>query len=50
MPDATPSRIRALAPALAVLALVLLAQLPLVLNPGYFSHDELQWAARAESG
>ena len=37
-------------PAVAVLALVLLAQLPLVLNPGYFSHDELQWAARAESG
>ena len=35
--------------ALAVLlfALVLLAQLPLILNPGYFSHDELQWAARA---
>jgi hypothetical protein len=23
-------------------------QLPLVLNPGWFSHDELQWAARAD--
>lgn len=32
------------APAL-VFALALLAQLPLILNPGYFSHDELQWAA-----
>ena len=30
---------------LLVCALVLLAQLPLILNPGYFSHDELQWAA-----
>ncbi len=29
--------------ALAVLAV----QLPLVLNPGYFSHDELQWLARS---
>ena len=47
MPDAATFRIRPLLPALAVLALVLLAQLPLVLNPGYFSHDELQWAARA---
>ena len=33
--------------ALCVFALALLAQLPLVLNPGYFSHDELQWAAMA---
>lgn len=31
---------------LLALALVLL-QAPLWLNPGYFSHDELQWAARA---
>jgi hypothetical protein len=31
------------------LALLLLAlQLPLILNPGYFSHDELQWWARAD--
>ena len=45
MPDATPFRLRSLLPAVSVLAAVLLAQLPLVLNPGYFSHDELQWAA-----
>lgn len=32
---------------LAVLAAVLLVQAPLILNPGYFSHDELQWAAFA---
>ncbi|MGI8561842.1 MAG: hypothetical protein ACR2J7_10530 [Luteimonas sp.] len=32
------------------LALVFVAQLPLVLNPGYFSHDELQWAVHAEAG
>jgi hypothetical protein len=32
---------------LAVLAAVLLVQAPLVFNPGYFSHDELQWAAFA---
>ena len=31
----------------AVFALVLLAQWPLVANPGWFSHDELQWAAAA---
>lgn len=35
-------------PALAVVfAGSLLLSLPLILNPGYFSHDELQWAARA---
>lgn len=28
----------------------LLVQLPLALNPGYFSHDELQWAAFADAG
>ena len=33
-----------------VLLLAFLLQLPLVLNPGYFSHDELQWAARAVHG
>lgn len=32
---------------LLVFALVLLVQLPLLRNPGYFSHDELQWAAFA---
>lgn len=31
---------------LLVVALLLL-QLPLWINPGYFSHDELQWGARA---
>lgn len=46
---AAPSRDAALVTAVvAVLALVL--QLPLILNPGYFSHDELQWAARAAQG
>ena len=30
-----------------VFAVALLAQFPLALNPGYFSHDELQWAVRA---
>lgn len=39
----------ALLPWLA-LVLVALVQLPLVLNPGYFSHDELQWAAFAADG
>ena len=32
-----------------VLLAALLLQLPLILNPGYFSHDELQWAALANS-
>ena len=36
--------------ALAVFAMVMLVQLPLALNPGYFSHDELQWAAFAAQG
>lgn len=36
--------------AAAVFAAALLVQLPLVLNPGYFSHDELQWAAFADAG
>ena len=35
---------------LCAFALVALAQLPLVANPGYFSHDELQWAAFAAEG
>ena len=29
---------------------LLLLQLPLALNPGYFSHDELQWASFARAG
>jgi len=33
--------------ALQVCALACLLQLPLVLNPGYYSHDELQWAVYA---
>lgn len=33
-----------------VFAVVLLAQWPLLFNPGYFSHDELQWAAFAQRG
>lgn len=31
-----------------VLLAACLAQLPLILNPGYFSHDELQWASFAD--
>ena len=34
----------------AVLLLAFVLQLPLALNPGYYSHDELQWAARAVHG
>lgn len=38
------------APATPLLVLVIawLAQLTLALNPGYFSHDELQWGATAD--
>lgn len=49
----SPRRALAAMPAPApwlVLLLAFAAQLPLVLNPGYFSHDELQWAARAAHG
>lgn len=35
--------------AACVLLAALLLQLPLILNPGYFSHDELQWAALANA-
>jgi hypothetical protein len=28
---------------------LLLLQLPLIVNPGYFSHDELEWLARADA-
>lgn len=48
MPTSHPGR-TAWLPWLA-LALVALVQLPLLLNPGYFSHDELQWAAFAADG
>lgn len=30
---------------LLLFVVVLLIQLPLILNPGYYSHDELQWAS-----
>ncbi|AWV08638.1 hypothetical protein [Marilutibacter maris] len=46
-PTSTPPIPAWLLPAAALLAF--LAQWPLVANPGYFSHDELQWAARAWS-
>ncbi|MEF9978759.1 MAG: hypothetical protein RR834_09755 [Thermomonas sp.] len=36
--------------AMQVFALACLLQLPLALNPGYYSHDELQWAAYAADG
>jgi hypothetical protein len=32
-----------------VFAAALLTQAPLIFNPGYFSHDELQWAAAANA-
>ena len=35
---------------LLMLVAALLLQWPLIFNPGYFSHDELQWAALASSG
>ena len=41
-----PGRLRAALPWLAALAVMAL-QWPLVANPGYFSHDELQWAVHA---
>lgn len=47
-PPPTP-RLAPLAP-LLVFAVVVLVQLPLLRNPGYFSHDELQWAAFAGQG
>lgn len=50
MPAATTAPLPRFAWLLAVPIVVLLAQLPLALNPGYFSHDELQWAARAQAG
>ncbi|HET8818344.1 MAG TPA: hypothetical protein VFM73_02245, partial [Xanthomonadaceae bacterium] len=48
MPSDRPGRAWVL-PVLAF-TLVAAAQLPLALNPGYFSHDELQWAAFAANG
>lgn len=48
-PAVETSRLRP-ARALLIGAVLLLAQLPLILNPGYLSHDELEWAARADVG
>lgn len=42
----TKRSIRADSPT-GIFLLAMLLQLPLILNPGYFSHDELQWGARA---
>lgn len=49
-PLTAASRLPSFVPALLVFAVAWLAQWPLVSNPGYFSHDELQWAAFAEEG
>ena len=46
--DPPPLPRHAWLPVLMLAALLL--QAPLVLNPGYFSHDELQWAVRATDG
>jgi hypothetical protein len=46
-----PPRAPAISPVVArlgALFLLLLVQWPLIFNPGYFSHDELQWWARAD--
>jgi hypothetical protein len=51
MPPSTPgflSRHSSFAVLIGFALIAVLLQLPLILNPGYFSHDELQWAARAE--
>lgn len=50
-PAPMPARARtalAYAARIALPLLLLALQLPLILNPGYFSHDELQWWARAD--
>ena len=44
-----PNRQSAARPGWVFLAALAL-QLPLILNPGYYSHDELQWAAFAQAG
>ncbi len=43
-----PRSVRPAANLALLLAAALLLQLPLALLPGYFSHDELQWAAFAD--
>ncbi|MGY0559070.1 hypothetical protein [Lysobacter sp. A421] len=47
MQEWTRDRLKAGGWMLLVAALTVLVQWPLVSNPGYFSHDELQWAAAA---
>lgn len=50
-PDPTPRPAAGPVARITLVALVaLLLQAMLVANPGYFSHDELQWAAAAERG
>ena len=49
-PLTAASRLPYFVPALLVFSVAWLAQWPLVSNPGYFSHDELQWAAFAAEG
>ncbi|BCT92452.1 hypothetical protein LYSHEL_14760 [Lysobacter helvus] len=49
MPSPSPPRALPAPGPWALVLLALLVSLPLALAPGYFSHDELQWAARAES-
>lgn len=49
--QALPARLVSALPLFVpVFVLALLLQLPLILNPGYYSHDELQWAAFAQAG
>lgn len=46
-----PPRASAISPVgawLGVFFVLLLVQWPLIFNPGYFSHDELEWWARAD--
>jgi hypothetical protein len=43
-----PASILARATRVPLPVLLLALQLPLILNPGYFSHDELQWWSRAD--
>src|SRR4249919_3225439 len=49
MPPSPPPRALPAPGPWGVVLLALLVSLPLALMPGYFSHDELQWAARAHS-
>jgi len=46
-PPASRPRLPWIAVLVGFAVIAALLQLPLILNPGYFSHDELQWAALA---